>query len=132
MDAFIASKDIVAITAILTGAVAILMPVLIVWIALQYRQRRNEKLYETVKYLADRGQPVPPELLNPPQKPHESPLFRAITLIGVGVGLAVMFKWLGLGWLMGIGALLVCIGVAQLIALRIERNRAPGAVEAGR
>jgi len=132
MDPFIASKDLVAITAILTGAVAILMPVLIVWVALQYRQRRNEKLYETVKYLADRGQPVPPELLNPPQKQHESPLFRAITLIGVGVGLGVMFKWLGLGWLMGIGALLVCIGVAQLIALRIERNPAPGAVEAGR
>jgi uncharacterized membrane protein YccC len=122
MDTFLASKDLVAISAIFTGAIAILMPALIVWIALQYRQHRNDKLYDTVKYLADRGQPVPPELLNPPQKQHESPLFRAITLIGVGVGLGVMFKWLGFGWLMGIGALLVCIGIAQLIALRIERR----------
>jgi hypothetical protein len=121
------SHTLVPIFAILAGIVAILMPVAIVAVALHYRNRRNEALYETVRHLADMGQPVPPELLDPPAsaaKRSETPLFRAVTLIGVGVGLSAMFALLGLQFLVGIGALLVCIGIAQLIALRIEARRA--------
>ncbi len=115
---------IIPLAGMALGLVSLFIPVLLVWLVMDYRQRRALALYETVKQFAERGQPVPPELLDPPRKHQQSgdtPLFRAITLIGVGVGLAVMFWLLDLRFLIGIGALLGCIGLAQIIALRIER-----------
>lgn len=114
-----AKQTLIPLTAILCG---LALPVLIVWLVLRNQQRRHQQLLETVRHLADRGMPVPRELLDPPQRTavQGSPMFRAITLVGVGVGLALMFVLLNLAFLAGIGALLVCIGVAQLVALRLE------------
>ncbi len=112
------------IAALLIPLAGIALPVLIVFIVLHFRERQRQQQYDTVKHLADRGLPVPRELLDPPAKEDKSgtPRYRAFTLIGVGVGLAVMFAMLGLKNLMGIGALLVCIGLAQLFALQTEEN----------
>ena len=113
----------------------IAVPVIIVIAVLHFRQRQRDKLYETVKHFADRGMPVPRELLDPPRPPQAeafgSPRFRAITLIGAGVGLALMFWSLDLAYLMGIGGLLVCIGAAQWIAVRMDRSDRLAAPTAG-
>jgi hypothetical protein len=110
---------------IMVAIVAILLPALILYIVLHYRARRTDQLFTLVKQLSEKGLPVPPELIDPPASPvsSSSPFFRAVTLIGVGVGLAVMFYTLELKELMGIGALLGCIGIAQLIALRLEKPK---------
>lgn len=118
---------LIPIVAILGG---ILMPIVIIYIALHYRQQQRDKLYETVKHFADRGMPVPAELLDPPRggvNAFGSLRFRAMTLIGVGAGLVVMFTVMGLDSLWGIGALLACIGAAQLIALRLDGSQRPEA-----
>ncbi len=128
-------QTLVPIVAIMSGLLMVFMPVLIVYIVLQFRQRKAERVLETVKHLADRGLPVPRELLDPPRAgaPHDisqTARFRAITLLGVGIGLSLMFHLLGLAFLVGIGALLICIGIAQLIAVWIEMRspmRAPAA-----
>ena len=131
MDPEVLKHTLVPIVAILTGLIAILMPVAIVWVVLHFRHQRQQAAFETVRRLAEQGHPVPPQLLEPttPKAAGESALFRAFTLLGVGVGLAIMFYLLNLAFLSGIGALLVCIGVAQLIALGIERNT-PGSPSA--
>lgn len=112
------------IAALLIPIIAIITPIAIVAVVLYFRQRQRQALYETVKHFADRGMPVPRELLDPPQVAGASamgtPRFRAITLIGVGVGLGVMFWGLDLRFLIGIGGLLVCIGLAQLFALKLD------------
>ena len=98
------------------------MPALVVYLVLHFRHRRQELLHETVQRMADRGLPIPPELLEPPRRPApHSRQFNAITMLGVAVGLAILFHMLDLQPLMGIGALVACVGVAQLIALRLER-----------
>jgi hypothetical protein len=109
--------------------VAILMPVAIVFIALYFRHQRQVSLHETIKHLADKGMPVPKDLLDPPSpdwagggRPRRSPFFGAMTTLGVGVGLVILFYALGMGGLWGVGALVATIGVAQLIALAIERR----------
>jgi hypothetical protein len=115
---------IVPVVAILAG---VGMPVLIVFLVMRFQHLRNQQLFETVRYLADRGQPIPRELLDPPRRPPVagSQMFRAITLLGAGVGLALMFHLMNLPLLVGVGALLVCIGAAQLLGLRLERGSAP-------
>ena len=129
MEQLFDRHTIIPLFGMLVGIIAILLPIGIIWLVLHYRNRRNDALYETVKHLADKGLPVPPELLDPPQAKNdrESPLFRAITLLGVGIGLGLMFWFLDLKFLVGIGALLLCIGIAQIIALMIERRRGDAA-----
>jgi hypothetical protein len=111
---------------LLIPILGIIAPVVIVFVVLQHRAQMREKMLETAKYFADKGMPIPRELLDPP-----SPLgqaanwrFRAITLIGAGVGLALLFWLLDVLFLTGIGGLLVCVGVAQLIAWRLDHNDA--------
>ena len=115
---------IVKLAGLLIPIVAIVTPIVIVAVVLHFKQRQRQALYETVKHFADRGMPVPRELLDPPPPQGTSalgtPRFRAITLIGVGVGLALMFWSLDLRFLIGIGGLLVCIGLAQLFALKLD------------
>ena len=115
---------IVKLAGLLIPIVAIITPIVIVAVVLHFKQRQRQALYETVKHFADRGMPVPRELLDPPQATGTSamgtPRFRAITLIGAGVGLGLMFWSLDLRLLIGIGGLLVCIGLAQLFALKLD------------
>ena len=128
-------QTLVPIVAIMSGLIMVFMPALIVYLVLQFRQRKAERVLETVKHLAERGLPVPRELLDPPRAAAPNDIsqtarFRAITLLGVGIGLSLMFHLLGLAFLVGIGALLICIGIAQLIAVWIEMRspmKAPSA-----
>ena len=94
----------------------------LVYLALHFRQLRNDKLMETVQRLADRGQPIPPWLLDPPER-SATPFYGAMTLLGVGIGLMLMFYTMNLAKVMGIGLMVACIGAAQLIALAIESRR---------
>jgi len=103
----------------------IALPIVVIVIVLQFRERQRQQLYETVRHYADRGMPVPRELIEPPRRSAlNTPRYGAFTLIGLGVGLALMFWSLELPSLMGIGGLLVCVGVAQLVALALDARDA--------
>jgi hypothetical protein len=99
-------------------------PALVVYFITRYKLQRHRQLLDTVCKLADKNLPVPRELLDPPRHAGQSGslLFRAFTLIGAGVGLALMFYQMQLPMMMGVGALAGCVGVAQLLALRLERK----------
>ena len=114
-----------ALMPMVIAVTALTMPVLIVWLVLRIQQRRNQLLFDTVRHLADKGLPVPRELLDPPRRRGASPRFRAITVVGVGVGLVLMFWWMDMRPLIGLGLLALCIGAAQLLALAWEPKDAP-------
>ena len=104
----------------------IVFPIVVLWIVLQFRERQRQQLYDTVKHYADRGMPVPRELLDPPRRSGlmNAPRYGAASVIGLGLGLALMFWSMDLPQLIGIGGLLGCIGVAQLIALALDARDA--------
>jgi Flp pilus assembly protein TadB len=126
---------LIPLAGMLVGIVGILLPVAIIWLVFHFRQRKTEALYATVKHLADKGHPIPPELIDPPGEAQErsgdTPLVRALTTLGAGVGLGLMFWIMNVKFLIGIGVLVGCIGVAQLLALMIERRRGAGDTPAG-
>lgn len=104
----------------------ILFPVLLVGVVLHYKSRREQLLMETVQHLADRGQPIPPELLQPNgTKVQGSPWAAALALIGLGLGLIVFFLsgQPRLQWLWGAGTIPLFIGLGLALALGIERRR---------
>ena len=106
-----------------------LMPLAIVLIALNFAWKYQERKHKTIVDLLEKGLPVPRELLRSPRR-DGSALMRALTLVGVGVGtsafLGAMFQ-LDHG-LWAAGLIPLAIGVAQLIALKLEPQR-PEAVE---
>ena len=112
---------------LLIPIVSILMPVAVVAIGLYYAARFQERKHKTIVGLLEKGLPVPRELLGQPRRREGSPMMRAMTFLGIGLGscgfLGVMFKWDHGLWAAGLIPL--AIGVAQLIALRLEPPRPP-------
>ena len=104
----------------------ILMPLGIAAIGLNFAWKYQERKHKTIVDLLEKGLPVPRELLRSPQRKSSS-LMTALTLIGVGVGtsafLGAMFQFEHGLWAAGLIPL--CIGVAQLIALRLDPPRPP-------
>ena len=118
----------------------------IVYLVLRHAQQRHkaQQMHETIRQLAQLGQPIPPELLmqEPPGQPHRalSPEGRAesvrgllrkgVVAICVGVGLCLVVFLVNLeagqftgfhGWAWG---LLPCIlGLGWLILWRIESRQ---------
>jgi hypothetical protein len=88
------------------------------------RLKRNKLLHETMRAMIDKGQPIPPELLQPPTpKPRpRSDLRRGLVLAGIGVGLTV---WLALEggnqWALGLIPLLM--GLGFLVTWKVEQNK---------
>lgn len=117
-----------------------------VWINSYFRSREREQLHETLRIAYEKGQPVPPELIEKLTSGHEPApawqgnvdrdLRRAVVLIAVGAGLALL--GLGLGWgigfaseeggmivtgaVAGAGAIPGFIGVAYLLLWLVGRR----------
>ena len=110
---------------VLVGTLAPLVFVIgLVLVVLVYRYRRERQLHETIARLVEKGLPVPKELF-PIQSAPKWRLFGALTLIGLGIGLIIFFctqptvqeNW----W--GIGAIPLAIGLAQLLAWKLEQPK---------
>jgi hypothetical protein len=114
-----------------------------VWIRSYFSARDRAQLHETLRVAYEKGQPVPPELIEslqskvqPQLSTPESDLRRAIVLISVGLGLALLGYglWFGLmaasdtaayitgGAVAGSGAIPGLIGLAYLILWLSKRN----------
>ena len=93
------------------------LPLVLVAVILFYKHRRQRMIHETIARLAERGLPVPPELLNPPRRGH-SGLRGGMVLIGLGIGLGVFMHEMQGSW--SIGLIPGLMGVALLVAWAIE------------
>ena len=78
MDMFI------ALTAIMGMLVSFALPILLVAIILYYKHRRARLAHETIARLAEKGLPVPPELLDPPRRAN-SGLRGGLVLVGINL-----------------------------------------------
>jgi hypothetical protein len=108
-----------AVIAIMGMLVSFGLPVLLVAIILYYKHRKLRLTHETIARLAEKGLPVPPELLDPPRHGY-SGLRGGLVLVALGVGLAIFFLELGVPW--SIGLIPGLMGVALLIGWSIERK----------
>ena len=106
-----------AVISIIGIVVTFGLPLVLVAVILFYKHRRQRMIHETIARLAEKGLPVPPELLNPPRRGH-SGLRGGMVLIGLGIGLAVFMYEMQGSW--SIGLIPGLMGVALLIASAIE------------
>lgn len=111
----------------LIGMVAViltfLVPVAIVVLVLRHRGRRQRETHELVMKLADKGQPIPPELFLEPAARPKSDLRRGIKLIAVGLAIMGFFFFQDDHGGMGIGFIPVAIGIGYLLAAHFDKDK---------
>jgi hypothetical protein len=110
-----ASETLVAITAML---VTFGLPLLMVAIVLVYKHRKLRMQHETILKLAEKGLPVPPQLLEPSRGARNQGLRGGLVLLALGAGLSIYFLEKGGAW--SIGLIPGLMGAALLVAWWIE------------
>ena len=93
-----------------------------VWLGVNGKLKRNRQLHETLRLMIEKGQPIPPELLQSQDSPRRprSDLRTGLVLIAVGIG--VFFLPLG-NVSSRAGLIPLLMGVAFLIVWKIESNK---------
>lgn len=109
-----------AVVAVFGMMVSFGLPVVLVAVILYYKHRKLRLTHETIARLAEKGLPVPPELLEPPKRA-DAGLRRGLVLLALGIALAFFFLEVGGPW--SIGLIPGLMGVALLIAWSIERRK---------
>jgi hypothetical protein len=90
---------------------------LIIAMFFKSRQKRNQELHDTLRSMIEKGVPIPPELIVPPDRIRRrvaSDLRTGIVILAIGAGVTVMIA--------RVGIILVFVGVAFLITWFIEKK----------
>jgi len=111
----------------LIGLVAVIlifgMPIVIVLAVLRHRARRQQATNEVVMKLAEKGQPIPPELFLEPAAKPRSDLRRGIKLITVGLAIMGFFFFQGDHDGMGFGFIPLAIGIGYLLSSHFDKDK---------
>jgi Domain of unknown function (DUF6249) len=113
----------VALVAIMGMLVSFGLPLALVAIVLMYKQRKLRMSHETIAKLAEKGLPVPPELLEPRSRRSSGTLRGGLVLIALGTALSIFFMEVGQPW--SIGLIPGLMGVALLLSWVIEKRLPP-------
>ncbi|MEJ0088251.1 MAG: DUF6249 domain-containing protein [Limisphaerales bacterium] len=98
-----------------------------VWLGVSSRVKRNRLLHDTLRLMIEKGQPIPPELLQPadPQRRPRNDLRTGLIFISVGIGSIWFFYGVGgsTANIWGLGLIPLLMGFAFLITWKIEANK---------
>jgi hypothetical protein len=129
-ECFMDSAFLHGLTGLLVPLFALMLPVVIVGIVLYARGASARQRNDIISRLVEKGLPIPPELMQQdallPKRLPNSSLRTALTLLGLGIGLIIFFLAKG-GDNWGIGAIPLAIGLAQLLAWKLEQPKDGGA-----
>jgi hypothetical protein len=112
---------IVAVLGIILGCMA---PVLLVGCILFYKHRKLRLTHETIIRLAEKGAPIPPEMLAQHCETRSSDLRRGTVLSLVGVALAIFLSEVGAPW--SLGLIPMFAGIGYLITWKLEGRSGNG------
>lgn len=113
----------IALVATVLALLFLAAPLIAVILIIRYLIRqRNERIALAEKAL-EHGQPIPSGLCEQPVDTNEVLWRKGIRNVSIGAGMIVMFYIWSSSMLMGIGALVACYGVGQLIIVRTTGGR---------
>ena len=110
-------EESVALVAIVAMVASFGLPLALVALVLYYKHRKLRMNHETITRLAEKGLPIPPELMEPPRRGNAG-LRAGLVLVALGIALSFFFAGWGPGW--SIGLIPGLMGIALLVAWKIE------------
>jgi hypothetical protein len=86
------SGDLSDSAAIVIFPIMFIFIVACIWLGVSSRVKRNQMMHDTIRQMIEKGQPIPPELLQPtePQQGMHCDLRRGLICIAVGIGLGAL------------------------------------------
>jgi len=125
--------DLTHMMAVGTGWVAILMPVLLIWVCFYVATKMDKAKYESMVEIAKNLEdPSDVEDLLENFKEKKKPIdYRRTGVITIFVGLGLfLFGLVSISILKGVGLLVICVGVGSLVAGYIYPNNSHEIAEA--
>ena len=125
--------ELTGLVAVGAGWVAILMPVLLVWVIFHFSTKNDKDKYEAMVEIAKNlNDPSDVEDLLENFKEKKQPIdYRRTGVITIFVGLGLfLFGLVNIAILKGVGLLVICIGLGSLIAGYIYPNNSHEIAEA--
>jgi predicted tellurium resistance membrane protein TerC len=117
--------ELTHVLGVLTGWIAILMPVLLIWVIFYFATKMDKAKYESMVEIAKNLEdPSDVEDLLENFKEKKKPIdYRRTGVITIFVGLGLfLFGLVSISILKGVGLLVICIGFGSLIAGYIYPN----------
>jgi predicted tellurium resistance membrane protein TerC len=125
--------ELTHVLGVLTGWIAILMPVLLIWVIFYFSTKNDKEKYATMVEIAKNLEnPSDVEDLLENFKEKKRPIdYRRTGVITIFVGLGLLlFGLVSISILKGVGLLVICIGVGSLVAGYIYPNNSHEIAEA--
>lgn len=95
-------------------------PIALVGLILWYKSHKTRMIHQTALQLAEKGQPVPPELFLGAQEPF-SDLRRGVVLVALGLGLALFMYQMDKPWSLGLIPLFM--GAGYLVVWKLDAGK---------
>ena len=125
--------SLTGVMGVLTGWIAILMPVLLIWVIFYFNSKNDKEKYASMVEIAKNLEnPSDVEDLLENFKEKKKPIdYRRTGVITIFVGLGLLlFGLVNIAILKGVGLLVICIGFGSLIAGYIYPNNSHEIAEA--
>ena len=125
--------SLTSVMGVLTGWIAILMPVLLIWVIFYFNSKNDKEKYASMVEIAKNLEnPSDVEDLLENFKEKKKPIdYRRTGVITIFVGLGLLlFGFVNIAILKGVGLLVICIGFGSLIAGYIYPNNSHEIAEA--
>lgn len=112
---------IIVILVLLAILLCALAPFVVLALLIRYFINQHNNRVALAQKAMETGQPIPDEMK--PLRPESSDYYlkRGVRNIALGVGLALMFGIWGADMLAGIGLLVACLGVGQVVIAKISK-----------
>lgn len=95
-----------------------LAPIIVVLLVIRYFMRRHKDRVRLAEMAMEKGEPFNDELKPLSRKSPEYMWRRGVRNTSIGAGLMIFFWFFGMQSLMGIGALVACIGLGQMFMVK--------------
>lgn len=95
-----------------------LAPIIVVLLVIRYFMRRHKDRVRLAEMAMENGEPFTDELKPLSKKSPEYMWRRGVRNTSIGAGLMIFFWFFGMQSLMGIGALVACIGLGQMFMVK--------------
>lgn len=114
---------LIAILVVLFVFVLLFSPIIIVVLVMRYLVRRHNDQVTLAEKAMETGTPIPDELMPVDRQSDEYLRRRGIRNIWIGIGMAIMFGIWDADMLTGVGFLVLCYGIGQVLIARSSQKK---------
>ena len=116
----------IVVLCILLAALVLLAPVIIVILVIKYLIKRHNDSVKLAEKAMETGQPIPAAIKPTKVYTNEEQWQRGIKNVSIGLGLMLLFWFLDADPIIGVGGLVLCMGIGQMLIARTSANKHDG------